>query len=225
MRLLGAIAHWSVRGLVVVCLLALVVVGAAAPAGANVIYQYTGQPFDSLVAPYTASDFVTVRLTLANPIVPEFSGLIDIEEEILAWEVGDGQQTFGSGGAATLIQFALVFETDNDGLPVRWDFDFWRDFGSPTQADWIATCQGPSPSIPPGGTGSLGCPNSAFLNRDDGFIDAMQGGFGACSSDIGQPGCGAGTWTITPEPSRLSLVALGLLGFEALRRRRRRQAL
>jgi hypothetical protein len=53
-------------------------------------YQYTGNPFTVVTAPYTTSDFVTVMLTLAGPLPPN---MFLTEITPIAYTFSDGVQT------------------------------------------------------------------------------------------------------------------------------------
>ena len=48
-------------------------------------YRYTGNPFTFVSGPYTTSDFVTVTITLADALGPNFSGFVSPPLHIFRW--------------------------------------------------------------------------------------------------------------------------------------------
>jgi len=74
------------------CLAVVLILGLSAPAWADVIYTYTGNPFTSVRAPYTTSDSVTATMILTNPLAPGLS-LSDVTPNLVALSMSDGVQT------------------------------------------------------------------------------------------------------------------------------------
>jgi hypothetical protein len=77
-------------------------------------YQYTGNPFTTVTAPYTTSDFVSGMLTLAGPLAPNLP-LTDVTPT--AFTFSDGVQTMTNLNAAG---FLFQFATDGSGDITQW---------------------------------------------------------------------------------------------------------
>ena len=78
-------------------------------------YQYTGNPFTNVGAPYTTSDFVTGMVTLSGPLAPNM-GLTAVTPT--AFSVSDGVQTITNLNATmSLFEFA----TGPTGAITGWD--------------------------------------------------------------------------------------------------------
>jgi hypothetical protein len=72
---------------------AVAALSVACPASVQAVpttYQYTGNPFTAVIAPYTTSEFVTVMMTLAAPVAPN-KPLTTISP--IAFTFSDGVQT------------------------------------------------------------------------------------------------------------------------------------
>ena len=96
-------------------------------------YQYTGNPFTIVEGPYTTSMFVTAMVTLANPLPPNFSGLVTPT----AFTFSDGVQTITNLTATTSF---FAFETDAAGMIFRWDAEvFTGDIPPPFITNVIST--------------------------------------------------------------------------------------
>jgi len=67
---LGYRAHALRRRALVPIIAALPVVWVAPLANADVIYQYTGNPFTTVTGPYTTGDFVSITFTTPDTLVP-----------------------------------------------------------------------------------------------------------------------------------------------------------
>jgi len=72
-------------------------------------YQYTGNPFTTVSAPYTTSDFVSGMVTLAGPLAPNMP--LDFVSPT-AFSFSDGHQTI-TNLTATSATFA--FQTGAHG--------------------------------------------------------------------------------------------------------------
>jgi len=90
----------------------------ASPATADVIYQYTGNPFTTVTPPYTTSDFVSVSLTLAEPLPPNFDG----SPAIVNLTMNDGVQTLSSSSNTGDCPQTICLEllTDGAGGIIGW---------------------------------------------------------------------------------------------------------
>jgi len=67
-------------------------------------YQYTGNPFSAVTAPYTMSDFVSAMVTLAGPLPPDFSGTVTPT----AFTFSDGVQTITNLTPNVTLMFQFV---------------------------------------------------------------------------------------------------------------------
>ena len=183
------------KGLASGLLAAFLLVAAAPPSEANVIYHYEDVPFDTITGTtYTTSDFVIIDLEFAS-LLPAFSGTLFLTDSVLGWSFMDGQQAFSNTGAGQLN--ALVFVgTDLNSLPVMWQVSASAVGGGLNSGARITT----------NFTNPTNGHNLGFLTSDEqGLVN------------VNPPG----VWSIVPEPSTLSLAALGLLGLAANGRRRK----
>ena len=104
-------------------LLALTAVAAlsfAYPASVQAVpitYTYTGNPFITVHAPYTTSDFVSGMLTLAAPLAANMPLTIVSPIDIIAFSFSDGVQTITQPNA-TGYQFS--FATGSTGAITAW---------------------------------------------------------------------------------------------------------
>ena len=80
---------------------------------ASVTYQYIGNPFTRADPPYTTSDFVTVMMTLADPLPANFDGTVTPT----AFTVTDGVQTISNHNA---IEVEFQFATDATSTITHW---------------------------------------------------------------------------------------------------------
>jgi hypothetical protein len=95
--------------------LAVVVLSVTAVQASPIKYQYTGNPFTFATGPYTTSDFVTITITLAGPLGPNFSGEIFPS----GFTFFDGVQTISIQNA--FPNGAFFFTTDSTGAITHWD--------------------------------------------------------------------------------------------------------
>ncbi len=95
------------KGLVFGLLVGFLLVAAAPPSVANVIYRYEGIPFDDITGTtYTTSDFVIIELEFTDLLLAD-SSPGDLTSAVLSWSFMDGQQAFLSSAPDQLN--ALVF--------------------------------------------------------------------------------------------------------------------
>ena len=78
-------------------------------------YQYTGNLFTFATGPYTTSDFVTVTITLADALEPNFSGFVALP----GFTFSDGVQTISVRNAFHGVATAF-FVTDATGNITEW---------------------------------------------------------------------------------------------------------
>jgi len=187
------------RPLIVAAVLAL---SASSQAAADIIYQYTGLPFTSASSPYTTSDFVSISLTLANPLPANLSDS-NILPLVKTYTFTDGVQTITPTVAQTQNPPIFMVSTDANGTLTAWYMaaflpavQYQNGLGTPQ----IFSCTG----------ATLGDPNCHVENIDLGAV------FFPTSQSNGSV-LSLGTWT--PEPSSALLMASGVVGL-ALRRRR-----
>ena len=180
-------------GFALACLLAWI----TSPATADVIYQYTGNPFTTVTSPYTTSDFVSGTIQLSSILPPNLN---QASIQVNAFRFSDGIQTLTSANLG-LPTDSLV-STDGSGAVVGfWEFVFG---GRNPEAPTIQTL-----NAFPGMQGPV--------TQDEGRLGNL-----AMGEPIGANTNSPGVWTLVPEPSTALLLASGVVGL-AVRRRRARE--
>jgi hypothetical protein len=196
-------------------LVVAVVVVISAPAHANYIYSYVGNPYteisldqDPPSGTYTASMMVTASFVLSTPLAPNLP-FTDISgsPELLSFSINDGRRTYSS-----LDQLGtLEISTNPLGEVFGWNVSAGIGFfGGEVGDEFGGVLTRSLPSLPSatddadievcsavGGTANLFCVEST---RDR-------------AVNFDQPG----VWTVVPEPSTALLMGVGLA---AIARRR-----
>ena len=177
----------------------------AASAQAVQTYTYTGNPFTMANAPLTTADFVTVQFTL-DTLVPD--SVTDLLTAADSFEASVGGFSLALADIDADVSTALI-RTNVAGGIIGWVIDL-RNATVLTNSDLLVTCaMAPEESS-----------NCSDVSLRDLIIRAPLFDGPERASNIDSPG----VWNVVPEPSTLSLSALGLSGFGALRRRRRAAA-
>ena len=167
------------------------------PATADVIYQYTGNPFTTVASPYTTSDFVSGTIALSSILPPNLN---QAPIQANAFSFSDGVQTLTSANLG-LPTDSLVSTDGSGAIAGFWEFVFG---GRNPEAPIIQTLnalqgmQGP-------------------VTQDEGRLGNL-----AMGAPIGANTNSPGVWTLVPEPSTALLLASGVVGL-AVRRRRARE--
>jgi len=158
-------------------------------------YVYTGNPFTTAQAPYSTSDFVTVRVTLARPLGANMPITVVTP---LAFSFSDGVQTI-TKNTATITAF--YFATGPLAQPTTWD---------------VAALIGPAfPEIIT--YGSYDDPTIS--------IDTARITFTGFASILGAPGSWGVLPPPTPDPgSSLALLSLSLTALGVVARQFKRAA-
>ena len=194
----------SIRNLVAFVLGALVLMsGLASPARATTEYGYASAPYTFATAQYTTSMFLTLTIELAAPLVAGLSNY-DLDPDILSFSVYDGVRTVTDADALNGTDFRVSTNAQADiqawGIAI--------DVIHPGDIDVIVVCNGLSAVWGPfascdmfGEIGASSIPGGAF-----------GGGYAA---SVGSPG----NWSIVPEPNTAFLIAAGLVGLGAWRRK------
>jgi hypothetical protein len=163
-----------------------------APALADTVYTYTGNPFTQVVAPITTSDFVTASFTVASPLAPnsEFSNEIlgALPFNPISWDVSTAGYTISNATPGVIV--GLNFWTDSQGNIVDWIF----------------------------GAEAESVPGQIETDRAEiSSFDFVGDHYGTVNQSLNSNN--PGVWTIStstppavPEPQSLLLVATGLLG-------------
>jgi hypothetical protein len=86
------------------------------PAKADTVYTYAGKPFTIVSAPYTTTDFVSGKLSLATPLAPNLP-LTNITN-IDSFSLSDGVQTLSSSMPLPMQEFQA--STDSSGNIISW---------------------------------------------------------------------------------------------------------
>jgi len=178
--------------------LACLLVWVSLPATADVIYQYTGNPFTTVSAPYTTNDFVSVSLTLAEPLSPGFDG----SPPILKLVMSDGVQTLTSSSNTGDCPLTMCLRLLADGVGGIIGWSIYLATQSENASSSISTASG--------------LPVILFADKASFYTLGVASGGGSNSDS-------PGTWTMTvvPEPSTAMLSALGLLMVGAVESMRR----
>jgi len=98
------------------------VLGLSTPAQAVAIYSYTGNSFTGCnvtCGPYTTSDFITVSMTLDNPIPANETGFNPLA--LVALTASDGVQTLDLSTPNLSSGFAQSINTDGAGNITAWE--------------------------------------------------------------------------------------------------------
>jgi hypothetical protein len=162
-------------------------------------YQYTGNPFTDVTAPYTTSDFVTATLTLAGPLAPNMP-LTSVTP--IAFTLSDGVQTI-TNLTPGLFNAAFSVETGGAGQIRFWIMEV--TFGG----------HGIGPYIVSDGTGD---PDNTF---DAGSDDTFHESYGV---NNGAPGRWATVGGVADTGSTLSLMTLTLMALAVAARQFNRAA-
>ena len=94
------------------------------PTMANTTYTYTGNPFTSVIAPYTTSSFVSGWFTVASPL----GNWTDQMIRPLDYAFSDGLGTPFGGGDSDV--FAGI-SADASGNILTWDIALYGIYGRP----------------------------------------------------------------------------------------------
>lgn len=179
----------------------LVATFAASPAGASVVYTYTGNNFTSVFSSgYTTSDSITGTLTLSSALPSSLTTLTNEVGLVTSYSFSDGVNSFTTGCCDTGNQTIFEFTTDASGNITNWIVTLETD---DNHTGDLTT---------EGGT-------SAF---DQSLVDGALGG-----RNDGSPG----VWTLqsvapaVPEPASwaLFLSGFGLVGWKLRNTRKHRR--
>jgi hypothetical protein len=180
-------------GFALACLLAWI----ASPAAADVIYQYTGNPFTTATSPYTTSDFVSGTIELSSVLPPNLN---QASIQVNAFSFSDGVQTLTSATLGSPTD-SLVSTNGSGTIVGFWEFVFG---GRNPEAPIIQTLD-----AFPGMQGPV--------TQDEGRLGNL-----AMGEPIGANTNNTGVWTLVPEPSTMIGVATGIVGLAVRRCRARR---
>ena len=168
-----------------------------APAKADSVETYTGNPYTTVGSGYTTANFITATLTFANPLPADASlaygfggiGTPTATDPLLAFVISDGAATFNLSNG---INIFLV--TGSEGQIVSW---------------FVGACAAPCSSALNIDT-QFGLP---FPFTTAGIDGSTQGSSGtALAYNTGDPG----KWTTVPEPSGLLMLGVGILSLVGL---------
>jgi len=186
-----------------VAAVACALVFGAPTARANVIYEYTGQLFNTFVGasnPYTASDSVHGTFTVASALAPNLVEA-DLSGQILSFVFND----FADNHAPITSVFPGGFYlTPTISTDAAGDITFWRlGFSDGLLTHFISSFS----------INGL----SADINLDVGSANAHHGG---TAWNLGTPGTWSSSASAVPEPSGLVLLCTGIVVVGASLRRR-----
>ncbi len=177
---------------------ALPLVAMMSPASATT-YDYTGNNFTAVIAPYTTSDAISGYITLSQPLGDNLP-LTEESGFITAYSFTDGVQTLSSQANNSTVTEAF-FTTDLSGAIVDWLLKINSD-------DFL---------------------NGIYTDNYDPDIQDLSfrtplGCTFGCGQNLNDPGTWSSNLQPTPIPSSLplfasSLAALGLLGWWVTKRK------
>lgn len=180
----------SSRGGLLAACLAGFLLSTAPYANGDTTYNYTGNDFTSVSAPYTTSDSVTGSFTLAAPLAANLTSFTTVTPQSFSFSDGVIGDTITNTSPGVGSQFS--FETDGSGAITKWQVVV--DITSVSNFS-ISTVNAP------GGVGV--------------FDQAQHGGGTTSGGNTNSPG----TWAV-PEPTTVGLLAVGAVLAAALRRKR-----
>lgn len=176
-------------GVALVCLLLWL----ARVAYADVIYQYTGNPFTTVSSPYTTNNFISLTMDLPSAVPPSSS---DFVLNSLTYTFSDGVQTLTQSNS----MFGGLVSTDQNGAITSWDVAATAALDAQNTVSNAIATENDANGVQDGGAINLNIPQDSNMG-----------------ANAGNPG----TWTLVPEPSTLTLFAVGLSALGAVTRHRR----
>jgi len=168
-----------------------------------VIYQYTGPKFTTAVPPYTTSDFVSASFQLPTALGANLTG-VEVCSAIVSptpcttpFNISDGVETLTNANSS--LSFFASISTNAGGIPTQWEFSGKVNVGFIQINSFAASVPG-------------------LLNED--FVQPPPGESVAAFVDTTP---GPQYWSVVPvpEPSTLTLSAIGLLLLAEANPRRR----
>jgi hypothetical protein len=166
----------------------------AEPATATVMYQYTGKPYATATTPYTTAMSINGTITLTNQLAPGLTNqdfATDISNN--GYSFTDGVNTYNLVNDGPLALGDARFSTNSSGAITAWIFAATQKASNMTM-QMLSSC-----------TPATQC---------DRVINGSNTAFLATNTT-------AGTWSLVPEPTTLTLTAIGLSALVAATRRRR----
>jgi|GEM_PF-1358493 len=175
---------------------AALVLGASASAAT---YVYTGEDFNSVMTPYSASDSVTGSITLTSALADNITSFIQQPSAtIVGFSFSDGLQTITNANATGS---AFAFKTDANGDITAWQV---TAFIGAVSSDSIATVNAP---------GNLGVFDDGLLSNAEGSNRNLPGSWSLQT-----------TSSATPEPAAWVVMLSGFGAVGVSMRIRRRQS-
>ncbi len=190
------------RTLVLLCVAALLVFGAAPAARADTLYTYTGTDFTNLDNPSVLPTGVTGlsgSVTLTTSLGDNFSGFVTPA----AFSFTDGATTITQSNES-LPYDSFYFVTNSSGAIINWDVEL--------------CAVGPSCSIPVDYFDTV----NTSASTDDYSLYIDPGGTYALAWNLSSPGAWVEQPISTPEPSALLLLGSGLIGLIGVKSRKSR---
>jgi hypothetical protein len=90
------------------------------PANADVVYDYTGQPFTQVSGPYTTTDSVTGSITVSSPLAANLTSFdLDFSTGLVAYSFSDGVQTISSS-TTSVAPVNFIISTGPTGAFTAW---------------------------------------------------------------------------------------------------------
>jgi hypothetical protein len=193
MRRLSLAIQMTLRSLLGTALGSLLLIAClSSTAAANVTYSYTGSNYTSVLSPYTTEMNLTASITFAAPLAPNLIAA-NMIPSVLLFTMSDGLESYD---IAVEINFPLLeITTDGGGNITGWSVGMIKTNGSRS----VCAASGPSGTL---------CPGQEY--RD--IVSDLYLTEHALTTS-------PGTWTLVPEPGTGVLLAMGLTGLAAQRRR------